>query len=70
MLVALIRKKKASAILDGKIGKGSVIVIVARDPGPGMREMLSPTSAIMGAGLGKEVALITTVASQEVLMDL
>ena len=50
-----------SAILDGKIGKGSVIVIRYEGPkgGPGMREMLSPTSAIMGAGLGKEVALIT-----------
>ena len=50
-----------AAILDGKIGKGSVIVIRYEGPkgGPGMREMLSPTSAIMGAGLGKEVALIT-----------
>ena len=50
-----------SAILDGKIGKGSVIVIRYEGPkgGPGMREMLSPTSAIMGAGLGKDVALIT-----------
>ena len=49
------------AILDGKIGKGSVIVIRYEGPkgGPGMREMLSPTSAIMGAGLGKDVALIT-----------
>jgi len=49
------------AILDGKIEKGSVIVIRYEGPkgGPGMREMLSPTSAIMGAGLGKDVALIT-----------
>ena len=49
------------AILDGKIKKGSVIVIRYEGPkgGPGMREMLSPTSAIMGAGLGKDVALIT-----------
>ena len=49
------------AILDGKIDKGSVIVIRYEGPkgGPGMREMLSPTSAIMGAGLGKDVALIT-----------
>ena len=49
------------AILDGKIEKGSVIVIRYEGPkgGPGMREMLSPTSAIMGAGLGKYVALIT-----------
>ena len=48
-------------ILDGSIGKGDVIVIRYEGPrgGPGMREMLSPTSAIMGKGLGKEVALIT-----------
>ncbi len=50
-----------NAILDGKIEKGAVIVIRYEGPkgGPGMREMLSPTSAIMGAGLGKDVALIT-----------
>lgn len=49
------------AILDGKIVKGDVIVIRYEGPrgGPGMREMLSPTSAIMGRGLGKDVALIT-----------
>jgi len=49
------------AILDGSIGKGDVIVIRYEGPkgGPGMREMLSPTSAIMGKGLGKDVALIT-----------
>jgi len=49
------------AILDGKIIKGDVIVIRYEGPrgGPGMREMLSPTSAISGRGLGKEVALIT-----------
>ena len=49
------------AILDGKIKKGDVIVIRYEGPrgGPGMREMLSPTSAVMGRGLGKEVALIT-----------
>jgi dihydroxy-acid dehydratase len=49
------------AILDGGIVKGDVIVIRYEGPkgGPGMREMLSPTSAIMGKGLGKEVALIT-----------
>ena len=48
-------------ILDGGIKKGDVIVIRYEGPvgGPGMREMLSPTSAIMGKGLGKEVALIT-----------
>jgi len=49
------------AILDGKIKKGNVIVIRYEGPrgGPGMREMLSPTSAVMGRGLGKDVALIT-----------
>src|SRR5882724_6520087 len=48
-------------ILDGTIVKGDVIVIRYEGPrgGPGMREMLSPTSAIMGKGLGKDVALIT-----------
>jgi dihydroxy-acid dehydratase len=50
-----------SAILAGKIRKGDVVVIRYEGPqgGPGMREMLSPTSAIMGRGLGAEVALIT-----------
>jgi dihydroxy-acid dehydratase len=49
------------AILDGKVKAGHVVVIRNEGPrgGPGMREMLSPTSAIMGRGLGKEVALIT-----------
>ncbi len=49
------------AILDGTVVKGDVVVIRFEGPkgGPGMREMLSPTSAIMGKGLGKEVALIT-----------
>ena len=49
------------AILDGKIEDGDVIVIRREGPkgGPGMREMLGPTSAIMGRGLGKTVALIT-----------
>ncbi len=48
-------------ILEGKVEAGHVIVIRNEGPvgGPGMREMLSPTSAIMGKGLGKEVALIT-----------
>src|SRR6266567_4446507 len=48
-------------ILDESIVKGDVVVIRLEGPkgGPGMREMLSPTSAIMGKGLGKEVALIT-----------
>jgi dihydroxy-acid dehydratase len=46
---------------QGKIRKGDVIVIRYEGPkgGPGMPEMLTPTSAIMGAGLGKDVALIT-----------
>jgi dihydroxy-acid dehydratase len=48
-------------ILDGTVGKGHVIVIRYEGPrgGPGMREMLAPTSAVMGRGLGKDVALIT-----------
>jgi dihydroxy-acid dehydratase len=50
-----------AAILAGRVRKGDVIVIRYEGPrgGPGMREMLSPTSAIMGRGLGAEVALIT-----------
>ena len=50
-----------AAIMDGKIKKGDVIVIRMEGPvgGPGMREMLGPTSAVMGRGLGKDVALIT-----------
>lgn len=50
-----------TAILNGVITKGDVIVIRYEGPkgGPGMREMLSPTSAVMGKGLGKDVALIT-----------
>jgi dihydroxy-acid dehydratase len=46
---------------DHEIGKGDVIVIRYEGPkgGPGMPEMLTPTSAIVGAGLGKDVALIT-----------
>jgi dihydroxy-acid dehydratase len=49
------------AVLADKIKKGDVIVIRYEGPkgGPGMREMLSPTSAIMGRGLGDDVALIT-----------
>lgn len=48
-------------ILDGTVKAGDVIVIRYEGPkgGPGMREMLSPTSAVMGKGLGKDVALIT-----------
>jgi dihydroxy-acid dehydratase len=50
-----------AAILGGKIRPGDVLVIRYEGPrgGPGMREMLSPTSAIIGAGLGDSVALIT-----------
>ncbi|MGE4297471.1 MAG: dihydroxy-acid dehydratase [Desulfovibrionaceae bacterium] len=50
-----------AAILSGKIAKGDVIIIRYEGPkgGPGMREMLSPTSAIVGMGLGADVALIT-----------
>ena len=49
------------AIMDGNIGKGDVVVIRYEGPkgGPGMREMLSPTSAIGGRGLAGDVALIT-----------
>ncbi|MHA7881281.1 MAG: dihydroxy-acid dehydratase [Saccharospirillum sp.] len=48
-------------ILDGRVVAGDVLVIRYEGPkgGPGMREMLSPTSAIMGRGLGSDVALIT-----------
>jgi dihydroxy-acid dehydratase len=50
-----------SALEQGEIGPGSVIIIRYEGPkgGPGMPEMLTPTSAIMGAGLGQDVALIT-----------
>ena len=49
------------AINDGEIAEGDVVVIRYEGPkgGPGMREMLNPTSAIMGRGLGESVALIT-----------
>ena len=48
-------------IKSGDVGKGEVIVIRYEGPkgGPGMPEMLKPTAAIMGAGLGNDVALIT-----------
>lgn len=50
-----------AAILDGKIQAGDVVVVRYEGPrgGPGMREMLAPTSAIIGAGLGDAVGLIT-----------
>ena len=50
-----------SALENNKIKKGDIVVIRYEGPkgGPGMPEMLTPTSAIMGAGLGKDVAMIT-----------
>jgi dihydroxy-acid dehydratase len=50
-----------TGILNGEVQPGDVVVIRYEGPkgGPGMREMLSPTSAIMGKGLGKDVAMIT-----------
>lgn len=50
-----------AGILNGEVTAGDVVVIRYEGPkgGPGMREMLSPTSAIIGKGLGKDVALIT-----------
>jgi len=50
-----------AALTDDKIQKGEVVIIRYEGPkgGPGMPEMLTPTSAIMGAGLGKDVALMT-----------
>ena len=57
----MILRKRCGAIQGRKIQKGDVIVIRFEGPkgGPGMREMLKPTSAIMGQGLGDEVAFIT-----------
>ncbi|MCI8732064.1 MAG: dihydroxy-acid dehydratase [Lachnospiraceae bacterium] len=54
-------EEACEAILGGKINPGDVVVIRYEGPkgGPGMREMLNPTSAIAGMGLGKSVALIT-----------
>jgi dihydroxy-acid dehydratase len=53
--------RATAAILAGKVRAGDVVVIRGEGPvgGPGMREMLSPTGAIMGRGLGDKVALIT-----------
>ncbi len=49
------------AIMEGNINQGDVVIIRYEGPkgGPGMREMLSPTSAIMGKGLGDQVAFLT-----------
>ena len=54
-------EEASQAIMDGKINKGDVIVVRYEGPmgGPGMREMLTPTSAIAGMGLDAHVALIT-----------
>jgi dihydroxy-acid dehydratase len=54
-------ERALQAILDGVVGEGDVVVIRMEGPkgGPGMREMLSPTSAIAGRGLAGKVALIT-----------
>jgi dihydroxy-acid dehydratase len=54
-------EEAVKAIKEGKIKAGDVVVIRYEGPkgGPGMREMLAPTSAIMGMGLGDKVALIT-----------
>jgi dihydroxy-acid dehydratase len=54
-------EESLSAILAGKIKHGDILVIRNEGPkgGPGMREMLAPTSAIIGAGLGESVGLIT-----------
>jgi dihydroxy-acid dehydratase len=54
-------EKALQGILAGQVKAGHVIVIRNEGPvgGPGMREMLAPTSAVMGKGLGKTVALIT-----------
>jgi dihydroxy-acid dehydratase len=54
-------EKAMTAILRGRVKKGHVVVIRYEGPrgGPGMREMLGPTSAVMGRGLGQDVALIT-----------
>ena len=54
-------ERATQAILDGAVRAGDVVVIRHEGPkgGPGMREMLSPTGAIMGRGLGDKVALIT-----------
>jgi dihydroxy-acid dehydratase len=54
-------ERATEAILAGAVGAGDVVVIRNEGPkgGPGMREMLSPTGAIMGRGLGDKVALIT-----------
>lgn len=55
------QEEAMSGILNGKVKAGDVVIVRYEGPkgGPGMQEMLSPTSAIMGQGLGDKVALIT-----------
>ncbi len=55
------QEEAMSGIINGRVNAGDVVVIRYEGPkgGPGMQEMLSPTSAIMGQGLGEKVALIT-----------
>jgi dihydroxy-acid dehydratase len=55
------QQEAIDGIVDGKVDKGDVVVIRYEGPrgGPGMQEMLAPTSLIMGMGLGADVALIT-----------
>ncbi len=55
------QEEACEGILAGRVGPGSVVVIRYEGPkgGPGMQEMLAPTSYIMGQGLGESVALIT-----------
>ena len=55
------QEEACEGILDGKVKAGDVVVIRYEGPkgGPGMQEMLAPTSYIMGRGLGESVALIT-----------
>src|SRR5699024_7397099 len=59
--VFLSEEEATAGIMEGRVAAGDVLVIRYEGPrgGPGMREMLTPTSAIMGRGLGQEVALIT-----------
>jgi dihydroxy-acid dehydratase len=54
-------EEATGAILEGRIKPGDIVVVRYEGPkgGPGMREMLTPTSAIAGMGLDKEVALLT-----------
>ncbi len=65
-------ERATAAILDGTVRAGDVVVIRYEGPkgGPGMREMLSPTGALMGRGLGGQVALITDAVSRAAAMAL